>query len=301
MREASAFAPGHLTGFFQICDRAENPLKKGSRGSGFSIPLGVNTTVKVEPAERTSINITINGKATSEAFVSENVANRMLSKLDAPHKVSVKHNIHTPLGAGFGSSGGGALSLALALNKALDLGISSVEAAQAAHQAEIECNTGLGTVIAEFEGGFGALIKPGAPGIGETVTFNHNIELRAVYLPFGPIPTKEALSDELLRHKINELGGRFVNEIHKDPSPALFMDLSRRFAEHIGLITPRLRAVLEETDAANIPCSMAMFGEVLFSLVEEDQVLKLLEVLREAAPEHRVTVTWIEQKGAHLI
>jgi hypothetical protein len=43
-----------------------------------------------------------------------------------------------------------------------------------------------------------------------------------------------------------------------------------------------------------------MFGEVLFSLVEEDQVLKLVEVLREAAPEQRVMVTWIEERGAHL-
>jgi len=301
MKEASAFSPGHLTGFFQICDYDENPLKKGSRGSGFSIPLGVNTTVRVEPAECISTKITINGEATLEAFVSENVANRMLSKLDSLYEVSVEHDIKTPLGAGFGSSGGGALSLALALNEALDLGMSSVDAAQVAHLAEIECKTGLGTVIAEFTGGFGALIKPGAPGIGETVNFNHNTELRAVYLPFGPIPTKEALSDELLRHRINELGGKFVDEIHKDPSPVLFMDLSRRFAEHVGLITPRLRAVLDKTDEASIPCSMAMFGEVLFSLVEEDQVLKLVEVLREAAPEQKVIVTWIEAKGAHLI
>ena len=300
MREASAFAPGHLTGFFQICDGNENPLKKGSRGSGFSIPLGVNTTVRVEPAERISTNIMINGRAAPEAFVSENVANRMLLKLDTPHEVSVEHDIKTPLAAGFGSSGGGALSLALALNEVLDLGMSSVGAAQVAHLAEIECKTGLGTVIAEFAGGFGALITPGAPGIGETVNFNQSIGLQAVCLPFGPIPTKEALSDESLRRRINELGGRFVDEIQKDPSPALFMDLSRRFAEHVGLITPRLRTVLNETDGANIPCSMAMFGEVLFSLVEEDQVLKLVEVLREAAPEQRVMVTWIEERGAHL-
>jgi len=300
MREASAFAPGHLTGFFQICDGADDPLYRGSRGSGFSIPLGVHTKVRVEPAERTSITIAINGSSIPEAFVSENVVNRMLSTLDRPHEVRVEHDVQTPIGAGFGSSGGGALSLALALNEALDLGMSSVDAARVAHLAEIECKTGLGTVIAEFTGGFGALIRPGAPGIGETVKFRHSRGLRAVCLPFGPIPTEEALSDESLRRKINELGGRFVDEIHGNPSPVLFMELSRRFAEHVGLITPRLRAALDRTDGAGVPCSMAMFGEVLFSLVEGDQVLRLVEVLREAAPGHRVFVTWIEESGARL-
>ena len=37
--------------------------------------------------------------------------------------------------------------------------------------------------------------------------------LRVVYLYFGPIPTKEALSNPALRAKINELGGKFVDEL----------------------------------------------------------------------------------------
>ena len=76
-----------------------------------------------------------------------------------------------PSVAGFGSSGGGALSLALALNEAADAGLTRVEAAQIAHVAEIECKTGLGSVFAAERGGFGILTKPGAPGIGEALSY----------------------------------------------------------------------------------------------------------------------------------
>lgn len=300
MRKASAFAPGHLTGFFQICDEADDPLLKGSRGAGFSITIGVNTKVEVEPVKRIFVTVNINGEVTREAVVSENVAWRMLSALDSPHRVRVKHEVQIPIGAGFGSSGGGALSLALALNDALGLGLSRIEAARVAHVAEIECRTGLGTVLAELTGGFGVTVRPGAPGIGETVKFRHSGDLTAVCLPFGPIPTKEALSDPELRHRINELGGRFVDELHRDQSPDLFMRLSRRFAEHVGLITPRLRAVLDKTDEAGLPCTMAMFGEAVFSLVESEQVDGLVEVLRAAAPRHEILVTRIEEQGARL-
>jgi len=299
MREASAFSPGHLTGFFQICDEPDDPLLRGSRGAGFSITLGVHTRVEAEPAGRNSVSVTMNGKVTREAVVSEDVARRMLSIPDIPHRVRVEHEVQIPIGAGFGSSGGGALSLALALNEALGLGMSHIEAARVAHVAEIECRTGLGTVLAELTGGFGVTVRPGAPGIGETVKFGHG-ELFAVCLPFGPIPTREALADPELRRRINELGGGFVDLLHGDRRQERFMELSRRFSEHVGLITPRLRAVLERTDEAGFPCTMAMFGEALFSLIESDRVERLVEVLHAAAPGREVLVAGIDDRGARL-
>jgi len=252
-----------------------------------------------EPAKRGTLTIRINGEATRSATVSENVAARMTSSLDQAHRLTVEHEIQAPPGAGFGSSGGGALSLALALNEALNLGLSRTEAAREAHIAEIECRTGLGTVLAELSGGFGVMVKPGGPGIGETVRFRHG-DLSAVCLPFGPIPTKEALSNPELRRRINELGGRFVDELHRDQCKELFMQLSRRFAEHVGLITPRLRAVLEETDRAGIPCTMVMFGEVVFTLVETERVDRIARVLSNSAPGHEVLVAGIDELGARL-
>ncbi len=114
------------------------------------------------------------------------------------------------------------MSLAFALNEATGAGLTSVEAAQIAHVAEIECKTGLGSVFAAVRGGFGVLTKPGAPGIGEAVSYPDQKRLRVVYLYFGPIPTKEALSNPALRAKINEMGGRFVDELAQKPTPERF-------------------------------------------------------------------------------
>ena len=300
MMKASAFAPGHLTGFFEICDNADNYLLKGARGAGFSISHGVYTDVEAEPAEKNSVTVTINGEVDRSAKVSETVVKRMLSILDTPYLVKVDHNIQIPVGAGFGTSGGGALSLALALNEALGLQMSRIEAAQVAHIAEIECGTGLGTVLAELTGGFGVTVKAGGPGIGETVKFNSS-GLSAICLPIGPMPTKAALANQELRRRINELGGRFVDELQEDQSRELFMKLSRIFAEHIGIITPRLRAVFDLTDKDDVKCSMAMFGEVIFALVESEQDQGLVDILRVASPGRKVLTTGIDEKGARLI
>lgn len=301
MREASAFAPGHITGFFQICDGADDPLMKGSRGAGFSIDRGVHTRVLVEPADRDAVTVIMNGVVTKEAVVSENVVRRMLSKAEEALRVEVNHTIQTPIGAGFGSSGGGAITIALALNEALGLGLSYVEAARVAHVAEIECKTGLGSVFAATEGGFGVLYRPGAPGIGEALKYDRSDELATVYMHFGPISTREALSDPVLRRRINDLGGRFVDEIKGDLGASRFMTLSRRFTDYVGIATPRLRVVLDKADEAVVPCAMAMFGEALFSLVSKDETSKVAEVFKRAVPGHEVNIAKIEEQGAMLL
>jgi pantoate kinase len=300
MVQASAFAPGHLTGFFQICDEPEDPQRKGSRGAGFSITRGVLTTVRSEEARNGSLSIRINGAPTNTAVVSENVVAKMTRGLHKPRDISVEHEASIPIGAGFGASGGGALSLALALNEALELKLTRTEAARVAHVAEIECRTGLGTVLAELNGGFGVTAKPGGPGIGETVRFPHASGLRAVSLHFGPISTRKALSDEGLRRRINELGGRYVDELQGSPSVDAFLKLSRSFAEHVGLITPRIRSVLEKTDEEGFTFSMAMFGETVFSLAESEVAEELASLLRVEAPGHEVSIDGIDDRGAQL-
>ncbi|MCW3992382.1 MAG: GHMP kinase [Candidatus Bathyarchaeota archaeon] len=300
MRRASAYAPGHLTGFFQICDQPDDPLLKGSRGAGFSIDRGVHTTVQVEASDRDAITVIMDGVVTREAVVTENVVLRMLSNIDEAQKVEVAHEIQTPVGAGFGSSGCGAITVALALNEALGLDLSYMEAARVAHLAEIECKTGLGTVFAATKGGFGVLYKPGAPGIGEALKYDRSDELAAVYVAFGPISTSEALSDPSIRRRINDLGGRFVDEIKGDLNPSRFMELSRRFTDYVGIATPRLRAVMDSADEARVPSAMAMFGEAIFSLVSKEEASTVAEVFRKAAPDHEVCLTNVEECGARL-
>jgi pantoate kinase len=299
MGRATAFAPGHLTGLFQICDKATDPLQRGARGSGISLNLGVYTTVTSKPATSTSWAIKINGKQTSEAFVSENVLNKYKGRIK-PQELAVEHIVETPFIAGFGSSGGGALSLALALNEAADARLTRIEAAQIAHVAEIECKTGLGSVFAAERGGFGILTKAGAPGIGEALSYPGADRLRVVYIYYGPIPTKEALSNPALRAKINELGGKSVDELTSHPEAERFMRLSRAFTKHVGLITPRLRAVFDAMDAEGYMFTMAMFGEVAFAIMERSRALEAATLLEKMFPGSEPVVVGIDEAGARV-
>jgi pantoate kinase len=299
MGTASAFAPGHLTGLFQICDQPEDPLLKGARGSGVSLDLGVYTAVRAEDAKSTTWSVTINGKAI-DAPVSESVLSKFRRHLPGPMSIKVEHTVETPMTAGFGASGGGALGLALALNKATEAGLTRLEAASIAHVAEIECRTGLGSVFAAERGGFGILTEPGAPGIGRSLTYSGQESLRVVYLYYAPISTKEALSDPTLRVKINELGGKFVDELRADPKPELFVSLSRSFTEHVGLVTPRLRSLFDATDRAGFTFTMAMFGETAFTVVEKEKSEEAAAAVEKAAPDHEAVVVGIDSEGARL-
>lgn len=302
MKEAKAFSSGHITGFFQLCDQPNDLLKKGSRGAGVSIVHGVTTTVRVKKSAKTSFKIIINGDVRSSAFVSEHVVNAFLFLVKGNYTILVEHDVRVPIGRGFGSSGAGALSLALALNEALNLNLTRFEAAQMAHIAEVKCITGLGTVIAETFGGLEIRVRPGAPGVGQIKSIPINEDYVVACLSLGPISTKKILTDENYRQRINEIGGNLIDELTKHPTLSNFMEFSRKFAEHLGLISKRLRAVLEETDNAGLICSMAMLGESVFTIVKRDQVKEVQQIFnKHASFQSNVIITDIDFKGARLL
>ncbi len=301
MKKAVAFSPGHITGFFQICDQAANPLLKGSRGAGVSIMRGVTTTVTIERSSKTSYEIRVNGDIAKSAEVSEYIIKAFLHHIKEDYRVLVNHKVEVPVGSGFGSSGACALSLALALNEVFGLNLSRVEAAQLAHIAEVNCKTGLGTVIAENYGGLEIRVKPGAPGIGEIRHIPIGYDYVVACLSFGSIPTKKILSDNELRVRINKLGGKLVDELAVQPLPHNFMCFSRKFAEHLGLISGRVRNVLREADNKCLPCSMTMVGESVFSLIKRDLVDELLKIFHEhASSTCDIIVAEIDFKGARI-
>jgi pantoate kinase len=301
MKKALAYAPGHLTGLFQICDHSKDPLYKGARGAGISLSRGTFTEVQVKPSKTFEYHIFINGEKTMDAQVSTAVLSKYKHLIPKPHRIEIKHLIQTPITAGFGSSGGGALALSLAINSVFNLKLSQLEAAQIAHVTEIECGTGLGSVFAALAGGFGVLYKPGAPGIGSSLSYDHSDDYLVVYQYLGPIKTKQALADPILRERINQIGGIYVDELHKCLTPNRFMKYSRKFAEHVGLITPRLRKILDFTEKKGYLCTMAMFGEVLFSVLPKGYENMLIKILRDIEPKSYPVVCEIDKLGAKLI
>lgn len=301
LKKALAFAPGHITGFFEIRDEADTDLHKGSCGVGVCIALGVKTKVQLKPSRQKSIAVKINGLPAPSANVSHEVANTLLSDYEGV-TVLIEHISEIPIGFGLGTSGAGALSLSLALNKVMNLNHSKCEAAQFAHLAEIRCNTGLGTVLAEYYGGLVIRIKPGAPGIGVVKKIPVNQHYRVLCLTLAKIPTEEILVDQKLRARINENGRSALRRFLAEPTIAMFLKLSREFAESIKLIPLRIRKILEATDKQGFVCSQAMFGETVFSIVKRNEVKPLLKIFREFAPfPNSILSAAISNIGAKLL
>lgn len=230
------------------------------------------------------------------------VVNSFLALVAGNHQILVEHQVDVPIGCGFGSSGAGALGVALALNEAFNLNLSREEVAQIAHTAEVECRTGLGTVIAETYGGMEIRVKPGAPGIGQLKHIQINQDRVAACLSFGSLSTREILTSKTARERIDKLGENLVEKLVRNPTIPNFLKLSRIFAEHVGLISKRLRAVLNETDKADIKCSMAMLGDTIFTLVERDQLEKVKEIFgRHVASQGNIITAEIDTQGARLL
>lgn len=300
--EATAFSPAHITGFFQIFDQPKNPLFKGSRGAGVSLAKGVETTVRVRESAKKSVEIRINGKRNETAEVSKSVADAFLSLVGAKCQLVVEHEVGVPIGRGLGSSGASALSLALALNEVFGLRLSRIKAAQMAHVAEVKHRTGLGTVIAETFGGVEIRVKPGAPGIGEVKPVTVNGDHVVACLPLGPVSTRKALTDPKLHRLINRYGGKLVDELVREPSVSKFLELSRSFAESTSLTSERVSKVLQDADGEGFVCSMAIFGETVFSVIKQDEAKELLKIFyRHKQPQHDIINAQIDFEGARVL
>jgi len=280
--EATAFCPAHITGFFKAhLDDNQNSLENfGSTGAGFSIKQGVTTRVKVDTKDNQESNfrITTKGYQSDKTDVSEFVLNEFLKLGKFSDKFfDIEHEISIPVGYGLGSSGAVALSLSFALDQALKTKLDKTIIGQIAHNAEINCKTGLGDVLASFHGGFEIRVKPGAPGIG-CVEKIFTDEISIIMICFSPISTNKFIKERIAQ--INGLGGKMVNRLLESKNYEHFQDMSLEFAKFVDVITPRMQKLVNELSKNNIKCGIAFFGETIFSMVpkeDEDIVLEILQ------------------------
>src|SRR5665811_1913549 len=191
MKIARAFAPAHISGIF-IIDIRKDAALSGSMGCGICLENGAITTVR--PYDETIIKI--NGKI-CEAATTLSAIKSLTSK-----PALVETTLDIPVGYGFGASGAGALSAALALNEALSLDLTLKYLAGAAHCAEVTNMTGLGDVTGMTFGGIVFRKKAGAPFIG-TIDKIPCRDTKISWISFGEISTKSILSDELKKKSIN--------------------------------------------------------------------------------------------------
>jgi len=277
-----AFCPAHVTGFFKAELEENTSLENlGSQGAGFSIQKGVKTTVRARKKTKYDISnfhLNIFGFQTDNAQVSEFVIEKFLNLVGADVFVDVDHNITVPVGYGLGCSGAVALSLGLALNQALDTGLSKEQVGLIAHEAEIKCKTGLGDVLASFHGGFEIRTKAGAPGHGIVKKIKSQ-NYTAVIICFSPISTKRFITERL--PSINGLGGKMVTKLEQSKNIIEFQDMSLEFAKYVNVITPKMARVINDLNNNGINCGVALFGETIFSLVPKNQEDKVMDILKK--------------------
>ena len=247
-KPASAFVPGHVTGFFSAHPN-DDPTKAGSRGAGVTVADGV--TVRLEAGG----GVELNGEPTTIEAI-----DRVLDALRSTARVVVETDL--PLGAGFGVSGAAALGTALVTNAVFGHELSENELVTIAHGAEVQAGTGLGDVVAQARGGVPVRLEPGAPAHGamDGVPACGTIE----YVSFGELRTEEIISGETT--ELTAAGRRGLAGLVEEPTVETFMEASRRFGREADLLTPRVREVIEDVSTAGGEAAMAMLGETVFSI-----------------------------------
>ncbi len=309
MKTAKAYSPAGISSFFEICDTLPDgtPVtdfeNAGARGGGFGIKKGVTTEVRVSEAEKTSITIYINGRLAPDAETTRTVVEALLERAGNNFHVEVRHHVEVPIGAGFGTSAGGALTTALALAKALGLKLTLNQLGKIAHKAEIKCKTGLGTVAPlTIGGGCVITVEPGAPGTAVIdripITDDHVI----VVGTFGPIPTRVVLSSPEKRSAVNKWGRLTLESILAEPSLENFLACCRDFAEKTGFATPRVRRLFKAADEAGaLGAAQNMVGEAVHALTTLENAEKVAQAFKRILPEKGVLVSNVELYGARLL
>ncbi len=251
---ARAFAPAHISGIF-IIDIKKDPIHSGSMGAGICLEDGAITTVL--PAKETAIKI--NGDV-CEASTTLSAIRLLTEK-----PVLVETTLSIPIGAGFGASAAGALSTALAVNKALSLDMTFNDLAKAAHIAEVKNRTGLGDVAGMICGGIDIRKHAGIPPVGNIDRIPCRNEIIS-WVSFGAISTRSVISDDMKKKSINKAGRLRLKELIKKPTPDNFFRQSRAFAKEIDMISPQVRDAIEAVEAAGGLASQAMLGDTVFAL-----------------------------------
>jgi pantoate kinase len=307
-KTAKAFAPGAISSFFEIYDTENGqPIsdltRVGAIGGGFGLTKGTYTTVTATEAKEHSLKVTINNQPVL-AKTTKQVVETLIGHTDKKYDITVDHTIEVPIGMGFGTSAGGALTTGLALKQALSLPLTYNQVGQVAHVAEIQCLTGLGTVSSlNFGGGLILVTKAGAPGICQIDRIPISPEYVVVigYYP-SLIPKKSVLSSPEKKKEINGYGQIALEAILTDPSLENFLDRCWEFAEKAGFTNDGIRALVKAAKKAGAAgAAQNMIGEAVHAVVHEDNAESVTEAFKQTLPKEHVLVSRVDFQGARLI
>ena len=283
-----AFAPGHISAFFEPVYAGQDMDRSGSRGAGINISLGALSQVTVQPASPHTITVNINGSP-SNAPVTKLALKYLVG--ETPLQITVDTMLDLPVSQGFGMSAGGALSSALALADLLNLPRDN--AVKAAHYAEVQLRTGLGDVIASSFGGIEIRRKAGLPpwGMLEHIPGIYDMVLCVIG---KEIETKKILSDAARLGEIASYGRYCTKKLLEKPSVEHLFSLAWEFTRKIGLADEK---VLQAIEAANQygMASMCMLGNSVFAMGYTPMLCETLSVFG------KVFCCTVDEGGARVL
>lgn len=244
--KAIAFAPAHITGFFEIFMEGRH---EGSRGAGICLSLGsYSYAEKIEGKK-----ILIEGNIGDGEVNKETLKNMGVRGV----KLSIFNEL--PFSQGFGISASSSLSSSIALCHLF--GLPEGKALEASHFAEIKNRTGLGDVVASYAGGMEIRKKPGLNGSIEKINCREKL---VVAIVGDKIKTKDILNSRMV-DKINEVGGECIKEFMKNKSLENFFELSLKFSFETGLADEKMKVLLKKANKIGM-AGMCMLGNSIFAV-----------------------------------
>ncbi|MFO8077305.1 MAG: hypothetical protein R6U21_01485 [Thermoplasmatota archaeon] len=285
---SSAFAPGHISGFFQPMYHETNELLTGSRGAGLSVSLGCQSRVKVKETRNQRITIFSDKKQIKIPVITKSLQN-LIGK--APLEITVNNSVQLPIGQGFGMSA--ASSLAAAYATADCLQIPFKKAVVAAHRAEVQLQSGLGDVIASASGGIEIRKQPGICPDNPIIHIPGSLDVVLCVID-SPVDTKKILTDEKKADKIALIGKKCTDDLLTNPTIENLFSLSLYFAQKTGLASDQMESILEEINEVGL-ASMCMLGNSIFAIGNKERLMNKLK------PYGKIFLSTVDTKGARII
>jgi len=263
-----SFAPGHVSLTFAI-HKHPDPLKMGSTGLGIVLPQGVYCSIVDDNRKKKNNIIIVENKVIEDPVVSRAI--ELLGYGNNGLSVYLRRDL--PIGAGFGMSGASALAACLELDKDLE------KCTLAAHQAEIEYNTGLGDVVAISSalanGNFPLIVERRTPGaISEVKT--HKVDSKLIICVSGlGRNTSEIISNPGWTEIINAVSS---NLIITDYDIRSIIKAGRIFTEKSGLINENLAEIFDSIPLGAVS-TVAHLGTSVIAV--SDNISELSECLEK--------------------
>jgi pantoate kinase len=310
MKQVEVWVPHRISGFFQMMDPSlpwdqMSPLSIGSRGGGPALNAYGKTHISLLSSDSVPISNTypifINGiEKTDEAQTSRTVIDLMQPFFPKNVNFMVKHQFDLPLGAGYGSSGAGALGIALGLNRLFGLGLSEVEVAKYAHMADVINHTGLGTVGGQFVGGLSIMLEPGYPFQMQQVEIPSDTVV--IVGSFGEISTKQILTDPEYRQLIHSVGKEAMTQMRKAYTLENFVKVCDRFLDHTQLIQrlklSKVEQLLNTLRTQSIfGAGMNMLGESVYCFCHQKYASIIHSIFDQFQPLTTLQTLEITQRG----